>query len=158
MKLKNKTVNNIKKILCGVLSATALMCTFSVSASAAVDGICSMTGKLYYFDTPTGRIVLKDVKPVTVSDMNADKNKNNIKTKEEEKNTEAEEKKSIDFNEAAKTAEYVEIPTAEGGRFFLDGNAAASEWINNYADREIWFIAAVSDGKVISVPYFKIIV
>lgn len=149
MKLKNKTVKNIKKILCGVLSATALMFTFSVSASAAVDGICPMTGKLYYFDTPTGRIVLKDVKPVTVSDMNADKN--NTKTKEEEKNT-------IDFNEAAKTAEYVEIPTAEGGRFFLDGNEAAAEWINNYADREIWFIAAVSDGKVISVPYFKIIV
>ena len=32
-------------------------------------------------------------------------------------------------------------------------NMAVAEWVNNYVDREVWFIVAVAKNGEISVPY-----
>ena len=37
--------------------------------------------------------------------------------------------------------------------FFKDKNKLAPEWVNNYVDREVWFIVAVAKNGEISVPY-----
>ena len=103
----------------------------------------AMTGTLYYYDTPSGNIVLNDVKPFSVTAKTSD-------SKENESDTAA--------ANAAAAMIYTEIPTAEGGMFFADGSHAAPDWINNYVDRQIWFIAAVATDVSVTIPYFKIIV
>lgn len=103
--------------------------------------VYAMTGTLYYYDTPSGNIVLNDVSPVGISS-----------------NTDNDKKPGDDAAAVAAAVKYAEIPTAEGGRFFKDGSHAANEWINNYVDRQIWFIAAVAADGSVTIPYFKIIV
>lgn len=154
--------SKIKKIISSVLAATVISSAFCTCSAAVVDGIYPMSANLYYYDTPTGKIVLKNVKSLvsvtdndisSKADKDTDTNINNDSDKTQTVLNVAEKAKK-----AAETAEYTEIPTIEGGRFFKDGNKAAPEWINDYADREIWFLGAVSEGRVISIPYFKIIV
>ena len=119
------------KRLIGIATALLLI-TSSVYGAELPEqtvGMYVCTGSLYYFDTPTGRLVLKNVKPV-------------VPSKEAEK--------------AISAAEYVEIPSASEGRFFADGNRADAEWINEYADREVWFVLAVGADGGLSVPYFII--
>lgn len=119
------------KRLMGIATALLLI-TSSVYGAELPEqtvGMYVCTGSLYYFDTPTGRLVLKNVKPV-------------VPSKEAEK--------------AISAAEYVEIPSASEGRFFADGNRADAEWINEYADREVWFVLAVGADGGLSVPYFII--
>lgn len=157
----------IKKTTAFALATAVAAASVSVLADApSVSGIFPMTGTLYYFDTPTGKIVLKNVKSqlsaiefITENAVEAEDGFDGEKNEEADKADNTKENEVIEMSrEAAATAEYIEIPTISGGRFFADGNPAADEWINEYADREIWFAAAVSDGKVISIPFFKIIV
>lgn len=141
----------MKKIIAKVLAAAIALSVISaftftqinaVESDRLTAAVYAMTGTLYYYDTPSGRIVLNDVKPVGASAADKDKN-NSVVT---------------DALSAATAVTYTEIPTAEGGRFFKDGSHAAPEWINNYVDRQIWFIAAVAADGSVTIPYFRIIV
>ncbi|MDO5586813.1 MAG: hypothetical protein Q4G53_06980 [Clostridia bacterium] len=147
----------MKKFLVKVLAFTIAFSAFSAfvpvqnpnSITNATESdkltaaVYAMTGTLYYYDTPSGNIVLNDVKPFSVTTETSD-------SKENESDTAA-------VNAAAAMI-YTEIPTAEGGMFFADGSHAAPDWINNYVDRQIWFIAAVAADGSVTIPYFKIIV
>lgn len=147
----------MKKFLVKVLAFTIAFSAFSAfvpvqnpnSVTNATESdkltaaVYAMTGTLYYYDTPSGNIVLNDVKPFSVTTETSD-------SKENESDTAA-------VNAAAAMI-YTEIPTAEGGMFFADGSHAAPDWINNYVDRQIWFIAAVAADGSVTIPYFKIIV
>ncbi len=147
----------MKKFLMKILAFTIAFSAFSAfvpvqnpnSVTNATESdkltvaVYAMTGTLYYYDTPSGNIVLNDVKPFSVTAETSD-------AKENEYDTAA--------ANAAATMIYTEIPTAEGGMFFADGSHAAPDWINNYVDRQIWFIAAVAADGSVTIPYFKIIV
>lgn len=144
----------MKKFLMKILAFTIAFSAFvpvqnpnSVTNATESDkltaAVYAMTGTLYYYDTPSGNIVLNDVKPFSVTAETSD-------AKENEYDTAA-------VNAAAAMI-YTEIPTAEGGMFFADGSHAAPDWINNYVDRQIWFIAAVAADGSVTIPYFKIIV
>lgn len=132
------------------LAALSLICLsnfgglFNTSAKAEDAGLTAalyaMTGTLYYYNTPDGKIVINDVKPIVSSSADSD---NGTASK---------------ALEIADAISYSELPTAEGGRFFQDGSYAAPEWINNYVDRQIWFIAAVAADGTVTIPYFKILV
>lgn len=114
------------------IAAVLMLLTSSVYGAEAPEqtvGLYICTGSLYYFDTPTGRLVLKNIRPAAPS---------------------------AEAEAAAANAEYVELPSAAEGRFFADGNRAAAEWINEYADRELWFVLAVGENGGLSVPYFII--
>lgn len=144
----------MKKFLVKVLAFTIAFSAFvpvqnpnSVTNATESDkltaAVYAMTGTLYYYDTPSGNIVLNDVKPFSVTAETRD-------AKENESDTAA--------ANAAAAMIYTEIPTADGGMFFADGSHAAPDWINNYVDRQIWFIAAVAADGSVTIPYFKIIV
>ena len=144
----------MKKFLMKILAFTIAFSAFvpvqnpnSVTNATESDkltaAVYAMTGKLYYYDTPSGNIVLNDVKPFSVTAETSD-------AKENEYDTAA-------VNAAAAMI-YTEIPTAEGGMFFADGSHAAPDWINNYVDRQIWFIAAFPADGSVTIPYFNIIV
>lgn len=147
----------MKKFLMKILAFTIAFSAFSAfvpvqnpnSVTNATESdrltaaVYAMTGTLYYYDTPSGNIVLNDVKPFSVTTETSD-------SKENESDTAA--------ANAAAAMIYTEIPTAEGGMFFADGSHAAPDWINNYVDRQIWFIAAVAADGSVTIPYFKIIV
>lgn len=147
----------MKKFLMKILAFTIAFSAFSAfvpvqnpnSVTNATESdkltaaVYAMTGTLYYYDTPSGNIVLNDVKPFNVTAEASD-------TKENESDNAA-------INAAAAMI-YTEISTAEGGMFFADGSHAAPDWINNYVDRQIWFIAAVAADGSVTIPYFKIIV
>lgn len=120
----------LKKLI-GIVAALLVFTTsvYGAEIPEHTVGLYVCTGSLYYFDTPTGRIVMKDIKPSA---------------------------SSAEAEAAVSAAEYVEIPTATEGRFFADGSRADAEWINEYADREIWFVLAVGENGGLSVPYFII--
>ena len=146
----------MKKFLMKILAFTIAFSAFSAfvpvqnpnSVTNATESdkltaaVYTMTGTLYYYDTPSGNIVLNDVKPFGVAETSG---------------TEKNEYDTAAANAAAAMI-YTEIPTAEGGMFFADGSHAAPDWINNYVDRQIWFIAAVAADGSVTIPYFKIIV
>ncbi|MDD6915257.1 MAG: hypothetical protein PUJ07_03190 [Eubacteriales bacterium] len=147
----------MKKFLVKVLAFTIAFSAFSAfvpvqnpnSVTNATESdkltaaVYAMTGTLYYYDTPSGNIVLNDVKPFSVTTETSDSKEN---------------ESDIAAVNAAAAMIYTEIPTAEGGMFFADGSHAAPDWINNYVDRQIWFIAAVAADGSVTIPYFKIIV
>ena len=147
----------MKKFLVKVLAFTIAFSAFSAfvpvqnpnSVTNATESdkltaaVYAMTGTLYYYDTPSGNIVLNDVKPFSVTTETSDSKEN---------------ESDIAAVNAAAAMIYTEIPTAEGGMFFADGSHAAPDWINNYVDRQIWFIAAVATDGSVTIPYFKIIV
>ena len=146
----------MKKIISKIIAAAMVFSVFSafipqqsINSAAYAEGtdkltvsMYAMTGTLYYYDTPSGNIVLNDVKPLNMPSANESNGSEN----------------NTAVSNAAKALTYTEVPTADGGRFFNDGNRAASEWINNYVDRQIWFIAAVAADGSVTIPYFKIIV
>lgn len=147
----------MKKFLMKILAFTIAFSAFSAfvpgqnpnSVTNATESdkltaaVYAMTGTLYYYDTPSGNIVLNDVKPFSVTTETSDSKEN---------------ESDIAAVNAAAAMIYTEIPTAEGGMFFADGSHAAPDWINNYVDRQIWFIAAVAADGSVTIPYFKIIV
>lgn len=119
----------MKKII--IVFAAILMLVFSaVPAYAAengnITGVYALKGKLFYYDTPTNKIVLTGVSPVIQNDA---------------------------ANSAAKAAEYTELRVITAGMFFKDKNQLSPEWVNNYADREVWFIVSITADGSISVPY-----
>lgn len=117
------------KKLIAFLTAVLLFASVSCTAFASggtITGVYALKGKLFYYNTPTDEIVLTEVKPVIAG-------------------TSAET--------AAKSAEYTELRVLKDGMFFKDKNKLAPEWVNNYADREVWFIAAVYQDGSISIPY-----
>lgn len=119
----------MKKII--IVFAAILMLVFSAipayaDENGSITGVYSLKGKLFYYDTPTNKIVLTGVSPVIQN----------------------EESKA-----AAKAAEYTELRVITDGMFFKDKNQLSPEWVNNYADREVWFVVSITADGSISVPY-----
>lgn len=115
-----------KIILCLSLMIAMLLPAAVFAEGGAVSGVYAMKGRLFYYNTPTDKIVITGVKPVA----------------------EREEAK-----EAAKSVEYNEVRVVTSGMFFKDQNHLAPEWVNNYADREVWFVVSMTEDGGISVPY-----
>lgn len=126
-----KVKNSIKRILC---AAILLMCitTACSSAYAAETGritdICVLTGRLYYCDWNTGRVVMKSVEPLVKNDASW---------------------------EVAKTMEYLEVPMVRDAIFLSDGTKADYDWLNNYVDDKVIFVAARQENGVVSILHFK---
>lgn len=119
----------MKKII--IVFAAVLMLVFSAipayaDENGSITGVYALKGKLFYYDTPTNKIVLTGVSPVIQN----------------------EESKA-----AAKAAEYTELRVITDGMFFKDKNQLSPEWVNNYADREVWFVVSITADGSISVPY-----
>lgn len=119
----------MKKII--IVFAAVLMLVFSAipayaDENGSITGVYPLKGKLFYYDTPTNKIVLTGVSPVIQN----------------------EESKA-----AAKAAEYTELRVITDGMFFKDKNQLSPEWVNNYADREVWFVVSIMADGSISVPY-----
>lgn len=99
-----------------------------VSNDKLITELYAFTGKLYYCDLPTDRVVLKSVTP------------------------------AWDITPAkamAKEAEYMEIRISSDGLFMADGTKIQPESLNIYADSDVWvIIARTAEGNLI-IPYFQ---
>lgn len=115
-----------KIILCLSLMIAMLLPAAVFAEGGAVSGVYAMKGRLFYYNTPTDKIVITGVKPVAESE---------------------------EAKEAAKSVEYNEVRVVTSGMFFKDQNHLAPEWVNNYADREVWFVVSMTEDGGISVPY-----
>lgn len=119
----------MKKII--IVFAAVLTLIFSAVPTYAAEngnitGVYALKGKLFYYDTPTNKMVLTGVSPVIQND---------------------------EAEAAAKAAEYTELRVITAGMFFKDKNPLSPEWVNNYADREVWFVVSIAADGSLSVPY-----
>ena len=120
----------MKKII-AIIAALCIMLTgVSVFAEQSADklivGVYACSGKLFYCDSPTSRVVIKSVTPQLASPEAA---------------------------QTAREAEYLEISIASDGLRMNDGSAIAIGDLNAYADSDVWFIIAKSADGNLSIPY-----
>lgn len=123
-------MKNIKKLLCAILTAVLLVGTISSYAAETdkITDICVLTGRLYYCDWETGKVVLKSVEPISKNDVS----------------------QSI-----ARAMEYVEVSLVRDAVYLSDGTKADYDWLNNYADDKVLFIAAKQGNGTVSILHFK---
>ncbi len=120
----------IKKLLLIITALCICLSGFSVYADEAenksVIGIWAYTGKLFYCDTPTDRVVIKDIAPLV---------------------------SSPEAKQAAGEAEYLEIKVSPQGLRMNDGTAVLPKDLNAYADSDVWFTLVKLGNGYLSIPY-----
>ena len=121
----------MKKTIRKIAAATAiLLVILSVKTLAQDNQVISVgafKGTLNYCDTPTQRVVVKGVYPVAPTPESA---------------------------RTAREAEYLEISVAPEGIFFKDGTKLSINYLNDYADSEVWFVIAKTQNGNLTIPYF----
>ena len=121
----------MKKTIRKIAAATAiLLVILSVKTLAQDNQVISVgafKGTLNYCDTPTQRVVVKGVYPVAPTPESA---------------------------RTAREAEYLEISVAPEGIFFKDGTRLSINYLNDYADSEVWFVIAKTQNGNLTIPYF----
>ena len=121
----------MKKTIRKIAAATAiLLVILSVKTFAQDNQVISVgafKGTLNYCDTPTQRVVVKGVYPVAPTPESA---------------------------RTAREAEYLEISVAPEGIFFKDGTKLSINYLNDYADSEVWFVIAKTQNGNLTIPYF----
>ncbi len=88
----------------------------------------AFTGKLYYCDTPTDRVVIRSI-------VSANSN-----SKE---------------NKMAKEAEYLEISLSPDAIWMANGTKTEVSYLNSYVDSDVWFIIARTYDGNLTIPYFS---
>lgn len=88
----------------------------------------AFTGKLYYCDTPTDRVVLRSI--TSASSINNAKR-------------------------IAKEAEYLEISVAPDAIWMADGTRGEIQFLNSYVDSYAWFIIAKTADGNLTIPYLS---
>ncbi len=86
------------------------------------------TGKLYYCDTPTDRVVMRSIVSAT---------------------------SSTSATRIAKEAEYLEISLSPDAIWMSDGAKVDVQQLNSYVDSDVWFIIAKTVDGNLSIPYFS---
>ena len=121
----------MKKTIRKIAAATAiLLVILSVKTFAQDNQVISVgafKGTFNYCDTPTQRVVVKGVYPVAPTPESA---------------------------RTAREAEYLEISVAPEGIFFKDGTKLSINYLNDYADSEVWFVIAKTQNGNLTIPYF----
>lgn len=117
--MKNKL---IYIFLCVALIVSAVIPATAFGAeNPLIESVCVMKGRLYYCDTSANKVVIKNVTPVSETDK---------------------------AKEFAKDLEYIETPVSPDALWTKDGVKAGADWLNNYADDEVWFVAVkLNDGN-----------
>lgn len=124
---------NMKKFIACLVVMIVVFSSISVFADSAegkTEKICVFTAELYYCDDTGGTVVLKSVTPMLESD----------------------ETKAL-----AKEIEYKETPLTKEGLRLADGTKAGQDWLNNYVDRKVRIILAVTDTGKMFIPYLAFI-
>lgn len=119
-----KKIIAIFAVLCIMLTGVSVFA--KQPADKMIVGVYACSGKLFYCDSPTNRVVITSVAPQLDSPEAA---------------------------QAAKEAEYLEISVAPDGLRMKDGSAIAISDLNIYADSDVWFIIAKSADGNLSIPY-----
>ena len=121
-------MKNMKKVFSFIL-ASVLVCvmTAALAQDNQVISVGAFKGTLNYCDTPTQRVVVKGVYPVAPTPESA---------------------------RTAREAEYLEISVAPEGIFFKDGTKLSINYLNDYADSEVWFVIAKTQNGNLTIPYF----
>lgn len=88
----------------------------------------AFTGKLYYCDTPTDRVVIRSI-------VSANSNSKASKM--------------------AKEAEYLEISLSPDAIWMADGTKTDVSHLNSYVDSDVWFIIARTYDGNLTIPYFS---
>lgn len=120
-------MNGMKKLISVIL--TAMLICISTSAFASDSQIISVgafRGKLYYCDVPTERVVIKEIAPCFPTAESA---------------------------QTAREAEYLEISIATEGIFLNNGSRLTADYLNDYADSEVWFVLAKAQNGNLTIPY-----
>lgn len=110
-------------IFCITLSC---MGVFAEDTGRLITEVYTMTGKLFYCDYPTNRVVIKSVAPTVAS---------------------------VPAVNIAREAEYLEINVAPDGLRMNDGTAVKVEDLNIYTDSDVWFVIVKSADGNLSIPY-----
>ena len=122
----------MKRITGIVLALCLAFCGVSVYAQEIdkrqITGIYLCTGKLFYCDTPTNRVVIKSVKPVVASPG---------------------------AEQAAQEAEYLEISIAPEGLRMNDGSIITPEYMNVYTDSNVRFVLTKSADGFLAIPFLR---
>lgn len=120
----------MKRFAAIIAALCIVLAGVSVYAEQSVDklivGVYACSGKLFYCDSPTNRVVIKSVAPQLSSPEAA---------------------------QVAREAEYLEISVAADGLRMNDGSPIAIGDLNTYADSDVWFIIAKSADGNLSIPY-----
>lgn len=111
-------------VLCICLSGFCVYADESADKNAI--GVWTFTGKLYYCDSPTDRVVIKSIKPIV---------------------------SSPDAEQAGNEAEYLEIKISPEGLRMADGTAVMPEDLNTYADSDVWFTLLKLNDGYLTIPY-----
>lgn len=119
-----KKIIAIIAVICIMLTGIAVFA--EQPADKLIVGVYACSGKLFYCDSPTNRVVIKSVAPQLASPEAA---------------------------QVAREAEYLEISVAPEGMRMKDGSAITISDLNTYADSDIWFIIAKSADGNLSIPY-----
>lgn len=120
-----KKLTAVLIVLCIVFSCVGV---FADDTGRLITDVYAMTGKLFYCDYPTNRVVIKSVVPAISSPGGA-----NI----------------------AREAEYLEISVAPEGLRMNDGTAVKVEDLNVYTDSDVWFVMIKSADGNLSIPYLR---
>lgn len=124
----------MKKVIGLWLALCLLLCGVSAYAQEVdkrqITGVYLCTGKLFYCDTPTNRMVIKSVKPVS---------------------------SSPEAEQAAQEAEYLEISIAPEGLRMKDGSKITPEYLNMYVDSDVSFVLTKSADGFLAIPFLRFI-
>ncbi len=122
----------MKRLVMIITAVCIALSGFCVYAENAADkqtiGTWVFSGKLFYCDTPTNRVVLKSVAPVLPS---------------------------IETAQLAREAEYLEISIAPGGLRMNDGSLIGVEDLNSYVDSNVWFVMTKAADGCLAIPYLR---
>ena len=116
----------ISAFVCLALSCGSYV--FAEGETPKITEVYAMTGKLFYCDVPTARVVLTSVAPVTESET---------------------------ANQTAKEAEYIEIRISPDCMRLNDNSVITLDYLNNYIDSNAWFLVAKDIDGNLMIPYFR---
>lgn len=123
-----------KKTVISIVLVISLLMSVAFTVSAETENknliseIYSFSAKLYYYDTPSGNIVLKSVNPTEKTD---------------------------DATEVAKKIEYTETRTIKDAVWSASGEKINPDWVNAFVDSSVWGVCVkMTDGSV-NILYLK---
>lgn len=119
----------IAYVLCMVIAALGAFPVYAEKVSE-VTAAYMLEGEVYYCNSNTGEIVLKNVKPIAESE---------------------------EAEEMAKALEYTETRLFDKTIYLGDGTQIGYDWINNYADDKVRVIGIRQDNGNISIIYLKFV-
>lgn len=117
--------------LCTIILSLCVLPVFAEESTSHITSAYMLEGNLYYCNSKTGEVVLNNVKPMVGKDSVA--------------------------TELSKKIEYTETRLFSKCLFLADGTQIEYDWLNNYADGKVRFIAVEQENGEISILYLKFV-